>query len=117
MDNRDYEIRRDYLEGEELLLSLPDADRQRVEFAIAGLAEDPWPKRFSAKEVGDGIVKITVPVEDDEIAVKYEVDAYESTVDLIRIERRGPRKKTFEWLAGLIEWLAGLIKFEPGGKR
>jgi hypothetical protein len=109
MDNRNYEIRRDYLEGQELLLSLPDADRQKVESAIAGLAREPWPKQFSAKEVGHGTVKITVPVEDDEIAVLYEVNVYESTVNLIRIKRRGSFKK-----AG--EWLAGLMRFEPKGK-
>jgi|SRR5579863_7040978 len=109
MDNKNYEIRRDYLEGEELLLSLPDADRQKVELAIAGLAKEPWPKQFSAKEASDGTVKITVPLEDDEIAVLYEVDVYESTVDLIRVKRRGPVKK----LGG---WLTGLLKFEPRGK-
>jgi hypothetical protein len=109
MDNEGYEIRRDYLEGQELLLSLPDADRQKVELAIAGLAKAPWPKQFSAKEIGDGTIKITVPIEDDEIAVLYEVDVYESTVDLIRIKRRGPFKK-------VAEWLAGLMRFEPRGK-
>jgi len=109
MDNKNYEIRRDDLEGDELPLSLPDADKQKVELAIAGLAKEPWPRQFSAKEVSDGTVKITVPVEDDEITVLYEVDVYESTVDLIRMKRRGPFKK-----AG--EWLAGLMKFEPKGK-
>jgi hypothetical protein len=108
MDNKDYEIRRDYLEGWELLESLRDVDRQKVELAIAGLAKEPWPKGFSAKEAGDETVKITVPVENDELTVLYEVDVYESIVDLIRIKRRGPFKK-----AG--EWLAGLMKFEPRG--
>ncbi len=109
MDNKSYEIRRDDLEGEELLLSLPDVDKQEVELAIAGLAHDPWPKQFSAKELSDGSSKILVPVDDDEITVLYEVDVYESTVDLIKIKRRGLFKK-----AG--KWLAGLVKFEPGGK-
>jgi len=109
MDNKNYEIRRDYLEGQELLLSLPDVDRQKVELAIGGLAKEPWPKEFSARELGDGTVKITVPVEDDEIAVLYDVDIYESTVDLIRIKRRGRFKKGGEWLAGL-------MRFEPRGK-
>jgi len=109
MDNRNYEIRRDYLEGEELLQSLPDADRQKVELAIAVLAKDPWPKQFSAKPLGDKAVKITVPVEDDEIAVLYEVDVYESTIDLITVKRHGPFRKA-------ADWLAGLVKFEPKGK-
>jgi hypothetical protein len=106
MDNKNYEIRRDYLEGEELLLSLSDVDRQKVELAIGILAKDPWPKQFSAKEVGGETLKITVPIEDDEIAVLYEVDIYESRIDLITIKRRGPFKKA-------AEWLAGLMKFEP----
>src|SRR5258708_3972602 len=109
MDNKNYEIRRDYLEGEELLLSLPDADRQKVGSAIAGLAKEPWPKQFSGKEVGDGTAKFTVPVEDDEITVLYEVDVYESTVELISIKRRGAFKKASEWLTGL-------MKFEPKRK-
>jgi len=108
MDNRDYEIRRDFVEGEEALLSLSEADRDKVESAIHGLAKDPWPKEFCAKTVGDGAVRITVPIEDDEIAVIYDVDVYESTIDLIKIKQRGPFKK-----AG--DWLAGLMKFEPKG--
>jgi hypothetical protein len=109
MDNQEHEIRRDYLEGQEVLLALPDADREKVEAAIAGLAKDPWPKHFSAKPLDDKAVKITVPVEDDEIAVLYEVDVYESAIDLIKIKRRGPLRK-----AG--DWFAGLMKFEPKGK-
>jgi hypothetical protein len=109
MDNRNYEIRRDYVEGQDVLLSLSEQDRAKVESAIAVLAQDPWPKQFSAKPLGDKAVKITIPVDDNEIAVLYDVDVYESTIDLITIKRHGPFKK-----AG--DWLAGLVKFEPRGK-
>lgn len=109
MDNKSYEVRRHFVEGEELLLSLSDTDRRKVESAIEGLAKDPWPKQFSAKPLGDRTVKIAVPIEDDEITVLYEVDVYESTIDLIKIKPRGDFKK-----AG--DWLAGLIRFEPKGK-
>jgi hypothetical protein len=107
MDNKDYEVRRDYLQGGELLLALPDADRQKVESAIAGLAKEPWPKQFSARQVDQATVKIIVPVEDDEIAVIYEIDVFESTIDLVNLKRRGPFKRVGDWLAGL-------TKFEPG---
>jgi hypothetical protein len=109
MDNKNYEIRRDYAEGQNILLALPPADQAKVEAAIAILATDPWPREFSAKPLGDKAVKITVPVEDDEIALLYEVDVYESKIDLITIKRRGAFKR-----AG--GWLAGLMKFEPKGK-
>src|SRR5260370_37606667 len=109
MDNESYAIRRDYAEGQDALLSLPEADREKFESAIAGLAKDPWPKQFSAKELDEKTRKITVPVDDDEITVLYEVDVFESTIDLVKIKRRGPFKR-----AG--DWLAGLAKFEPKGK-
>lgn len=109
MDNNSYEIRRDFAQGMEVLLSLSDEDRGKVEAAIAFLAKEPWPKQFSAKPLGDKAVKITVPVDDDEIAVLYEVDVYLETIDIICIKRRGFRRK-----AG--EWLAGLVRFEPKGK-
>ena len=109
MDNKNYEIRHDFAEGKDVLLSLSQADREKVESAIADLAKDPWPKHFSAKPLGDKGVKITVPVEGDEITVLYDVDVYESTIDLMKIKRRGRFKKT----AG---WLAGLTKFEPKGE-
>jgi hypothetical protein len=110
MDNKQYEVRRDYAEGEqEVLLSLSEGDRHKVEAAVAALAQDPWPKQFCARPLGDKAVKITVPVEDDEIAVLYDVDVYKSTIDLITIKRRGRFKK-----AG--EWLAGLMTFEPKRK-
>jgi hypothetical protein len=109
MDNKNYEIRRDYAEGQDVLESLSPTDRETVESAIAALGKDPWPKQFSAKPLGDKAVKITVPVEDDEISVLYDVDVYESTIDVIRIKRRGRFKK-----AG--DWLGGLMKFEPKGK-
>ena len=108
MDNKKYQVRQDFAEGKEVLLSLSDGDRETVESAIASLAKDPWPKRFSAKPVGERAAKIMVPVEDDEITVLYDVDVYESVVDLIQIKRRGAFKK-----AG--DWLAGLMKFEPKG--
>ena len=92
-----------------MLGSLAEKDREKVEEAIAGLARDPWPKRFGVKPLGGETVKITVPVEDDEITILYDVDVYESSVDLIQIKRRTAFKK-----AG--DWLAGLIKFEPKGK-
>jgi mRNA-degrading endonuclease RelE of RelBE toxin-antitoxin system len=109
MDNKDYEIRRDYLEGQEILLSLPEEDQQKVNLVIGSLAKDPWPKQFSAKQIDGRTVRITVPIEDDEIVVIYEVDLFKSTIDLVKIKRRGPFKR-----AG--DWLAGLVKFEPGGK-
>ena len=101
-----YTVRRDFAGGQDILLSLSESDREKVESAIGSLAKDPWPKRFSAKPLGDKAVKITVPVEDDEITILYEVDVYESLVDLIQIKRRGAFKK-----AG--DWLGGLLKFEP----
>lgn len=106
MDNKQYEIRRDFTDGEEVLFSLSSEDRETVESAIALLKREPWPKQFSAKPLGQKTVKIMVPLEDDEITVLYEVDVYKSTVDVIKIKRRGLFKK-----AG--EWLAGLTKFEP----
>ena len=106
MDNKEYEIRRDFTDGEEVLFSLSSEDRETVESAIALLKREPWPKQFSAKPLGQKTVKITVPLENDEITVLYEVDVYKSTVDVIKIKRRGLFKK-----AG--EWLAGLTKFEP----
>jgi hypothetical protein len=109
MDNKNYEIRRDYVEGQEVLLALLETDRVKVESALAVLANDPWPRQFSAKQLGENVVKITVPVEDDEIVVLYDVDVYESTIDLITIKRRGPFKKASDWLTGL-------VKFEPKGK-
>lgn len=109
MDNKRYEVRQDFAEGQEVLLSLGEKDREKVEEAIAGLAKDPWPRRFGAKPLGEKTVKITVPVEDDEITILYDVDVYESSVDLIQIKRRGAFKK-----AG--DWLVGLIRFEPKGK-
>lgn len=106
MDNKRYEVREDFVEGRDILLSLSESDRQKVESAIGSLAKDPWPKRFSAKPLGEKTVKITVPVEDDEITVLYGVDVYGASVDLIKIKRRGAFKK-----AG--DWLGGLLKFEP----
>jgi hypothetical protein len=109
MDNKRYEVRQDSAEGQEVLLSLAAKDREKVDEAIASLAKDPWPKRFAAKPLGEKTVKIMVPVEDDEITILYEVDVYESAVDLMKIKQRGTFKK-----AGA--WLAGLVKFEPKGK-
>lgn len=106
MDNKRYEVREDFVEGRDILLSLSESDREKVESAIGSLAKDPWPKRFSAKPLGEKTVKITVPVEDDEITVLYGVDVYGASVDLIKIKRRGAFKK-----AG--DWLGGLLKFEP----
>jgi mRNA-degrading endonuclease RelE of RelBE toxin-antitoxin system len=106
MDNKRYEVRHDFAEGLEVLGSLAEKDREKVEEAIASLAKDPWPKRFEAKPLGGETVKITVPVEDDEITILYDVNVYESSVDIIRIKRRTAFKK-----AG--DWLAGLMKFEP----
>jgi mRNA-degrading endonuclease RelE of RelBE toxin-antitoxin system len=103
MDNKEYEIRRDFMEGVEVLRSLADEDREQVEVAIADLAKNPWPRRVKA-----GTQKITIPTEDDEIVVLYEVNIFQSTVDLVKIKKRGPFKR-----AG--EWLAGLTKFEPKG--
>jgi|SRR5215469_7376776 len=109
MDNKRYEVRQDFAEGREVLGSLAEKDRERVEEAIASLAKDPWPKRFGAKPLGGQTVKITVPVEDDEITILYDADVYESSVDLIKIKRRGASKKA-------ADWLAGLMRFEPKGK-
>jgi mRNA-degrading endonuclease RelE of RelBE toxin-antitoxin system len=106
MDNKRYEARQDFLEGRDILLSLSESDREKVETAIGSLAKDPWPKRFSAKPLGDKTVKIVVPVEGDEITILYDVDVYESSIDLIQVKRRGAFKK-----AG--DWLGGLLKFEP----
>lgn len=109
MDNKNYEVRQDFAEGQEVLLSLAEKDREKVEEAIASLARDPWPKRFGARRLGEKAVRITVAVEDDEITILYDVDVYESSVDLIKIKRRGAFKK-----AG--DWLAGLMNFEPKEK-
>jgi mRNA-degrading endonuclease RelE of RelBE toxin-antitoxin system len=108
MDNKDYEIRSDFAEGAEVLSSLSRENRDAVQSAIARLAKEPWPEQFSAKPLGGQTVKITVPVDDDEIVVLYDVDVYKSTIDIIRIKQRGTFQK-----AG--EWLAGLVKFEPKG--
>jgi hypothetical protein len=110
MNNKTYEIRRDYADGQEVLHSLSKADRAKVESAIAGLATEPMPQEFSAKSCGGGDTKMTIPVEDDVITVLYEVNFFKATVDIVRIERRGP-------LAKAVEWLAGLTKFEPKGKK
>lgn len=109
MDNHEYELRRDFAQGEEVLLSLGEEDRRKVGAAIALLAKEPWPKQFSAKPLGDKAVKIIIPVEDDEIAVLYEFDVYLEIIDIIRIKRRGFYKKA-------ADWLGGLIRFEPKGK-
>lgn len=106
MNNKNYEIRDDFLEGQEVLIALSDADREKVKSAITLLATDPWPRQYSAKPLREKAAKITVPVEDDEIAVLYDVDVYLETIDLIRIKKRGRYKK-----AG--EWLSGLLNFEP----
>ena len=109
MDNKRYEVRQGFAEGLEVLGSLAEKDREKAEEAIASLAKDPWPKRFGAKPLGGETVKITVPVEDDEITVLYDVNVYESSVEIIQIKRRAAFKK-----AG--DWLAGLMRFEPKGK-
>jgi len=109
MDNKRYEVRQDFTAGHEVMGSLAEKDREKVEEAINSLARDPWPKRFGAKPLGGKTVKMTVPVEDDEITILYDVDVYESSVDLIQIKCRGAFKK-----AG--DWLAGLMRFEPKGK-
>lgn len=109
MDNKRYEVRQDFAEGQDVLLALPEKDRERVEEVIGSLAREPWPKRFGARGLGEKTVKITVPVEDDEITILYDVDVYKSSVDIIKIKRRGTFKK-----AG--DWLGGLLKFEPKGK-
>jgi hypothetical protein len=109
MDNKRYEVRQDFVEGLEVLGSLTERDREKVEEAIASRAKDPWPKRFGANPLGGETVRITVPIEDDEITILYDVDVYESLVDIIQIKRRTAFKR-----AG--DWLAGLMRFEPKGK-
>lgn len=107
MDSIEFEVRREFLEGEEVLESLSQKDRDKVETVINSLAKDPWARGFSPKLIDDRTLKITVPVKDDEISVLVEVDIFESTVDLIEIKRRGRFKTAFDWIAGL-------AKFEPG---
>jgi hypothetical protein len=109
MDNKRYEVRQDFVEGLDVLASLAERDREKVEEAIAGLAKDPWPKRFGASPLGGETVRITVPVEDDEITILYDANVYESSIDIMQIKRRTAFKR-----AG--NWLAGLMKFEPKGK-
>lgn len=109
MDNTSYEVRREFLDGEDVLLSLSEEDRQRVESAIGILTTNPWPKQFGLEQIDERSFKITLPVEGDEIAVIYEVDVFEATVDLVQIKRLGLFRKALEWLSGLAD-------FEPGTK-
>jgi hypothetical protein len=106
MDRMDYEVRREFVEGEEVLNSLSEEDRGNVEFAISSLTKDPWAKRYGPKQIDDKTVKIIIPVNDDDITVIFEVDIFESTVDLIEIKRRGRFKAA-------VDWIAGLGRFEP----
>jgi len=111
MDNKDYTLRWEFVEGAEILTSMPDADRQKVEQAIDALVKNPWPKEFGAKQLDGGKGKFTVRTEDedDEITVLYRVNVFESTIELVRVKRRGLFRKTGEWLAGLTQ-------FKPKGK-
>jgi hypothetical protein len=106
MDNINYKVRREFREGEEVLESLSKEDRGKVELFIESLAKDPWARRFSPERIGDCTLKITIQVEDDEISLFVEVNAFRSTVDLIQIKRRGRFKRASDWMAGL-------VKFEP----
>jgi hypothetical protein len=106
MDNTPLEIRRDFLDGEDVLLSLSAGDREKVELAIASRAQSPSEPQFDLKDA-ENTFKISVPIENDEITVIYEIDLDEGILDLVQIKRRGRFKKAWDWLSGL-------ANFEPG---
>lgn len=109
MDNREWEIRKDYAKGQDVLAALSEADRAKVNGAIDGLKGNPWPKGHGAKEVGENRGRISVPVDDDEITILYKVDGIEQKIDIVTIKRRGAIRRA-------TEWLVGLTKFEPKAK-
>jgi hypothetical protein len=107
MDNTSYEIRCEFLDGRDLLLSLSEEDRRKIDLAIGSLAKNPLAKLFGLKQIDERSYKITVPIGNDEIIVMYEVDPIEGIIDLVQIKRQGPIKKALKWLSGLTD-------FEPG---
>lgn len=104
MDNTSYEIRREFLDGGDLLLSLSEEDRGKIDLAIGSLAKNPLAKLFALKQIDERSFKITVPIENDEIIVMYEVDFIEGTIDLVQIKRQGLIKKALKWLSVLTDF-------------
>jgi hypothetical protein len=108
MDNPIYQVRRDYLDGNDVLDSLSPADKRKVEAAIADLAKNRVHKTYRLTQIDDHSFKFTVPVKDDEICLIYEVNYTDHIIDLAKIKRSSFRKA--------LKYLAGLLDFSPSSK-